>query len=309
MPEEPSEGRDDIRFTIEGGNRELYDVGEMFREATSRQLTMKRGEFDAEEASSDGRKARLELLAQDLDRVAVQLEAVNLDTIESRVRDIALTELRAAADIFRVTADTEGEMDTRGYFGGLVRARSQHEEAQIILDALKYAHGGRIPGSGWYLNDKGEFGFSDDDRFRVEPMVENLTQALETLGRLPSQSEGGSKENDTQLREAGNSIRLALETIMKTMDMTQGDPMESIFRLVSGKLEATLRLLEEALKDPGAFFSPLTWKVRQDEAGGAYLLERHRRPKSVYSVSPFSELQDAVALLRFSKQVADSKRK
>ncbi len=260
------------------------------------------------ETTSDDREHAMDLLADELDRLSIQIDACDIsDPARAKVHSIVTDELDFASDVLRDSVDAFINMDGDAFIDLLNTISPSIEEADIVLDLLRVAHTASAIGVGTYLHDNGQCGYSPKKQFDISPLATKLEHALQDMHdcTIGEDFNTFNPEKKGDLMFIGEVIKGVLSIIIRTLDETKGDPIERAIRLVSVKLEAVLAIMREELElENDIFYSPTIIQVLNREISGGFCLERIKQDMLAHDRIAMEELEGAVNIMKLVAHIA-----
>ncbi|GEM_PF-5309657 len=306
----PPSFSDDPEYQREGGDRDFYEVYKKSAASADTFMNLP-ASFDITTASPLRRAEYLRDIADEFIRVSIQIEALPFsDKLDKRALNIAQKEFENAAEVVRAGITEKSTAEPRLILHPLLNAAPYTQEACIILNALKIVHGTQLLKDDGYLRRDGSFSFPEHNRsFILGPLVVKTEKVLSSIPRFNIRFHVGDLTNSQkkECKTAGNNLLKILDEMISGLDITKGDPIEELFRLITAKIEAVICILRSMLElSDESFFSPELVRVRQSESLGNFNLKRFERPKTSKFTGSVRELEDALILMRIAQRIADS---
>ncbi|MBI4600096.1 hypothetical protein HY732_04200 [Candidatus Uhrbacteria bacterium] len=260
-------------------------------------------------ATPHDREHELSMIADELERIAIRVDEFELSgAIEKKLRTLICEELDFASDMLHDVADTgmNIDLDQEMFIVCIERIAPATEEAEIVLHVLQAAHGTYIRDESAYLHADGRCGYTPKHFFSIEPLIGALSSALIAIDdcTIGENFDTFNPEKKTDLIRIGKHIKGALETIMKTLAETKGDPIEKSFRLVAVKLASALAIMREELSlSQDIFYSRVIAQTMNTEISGGFCLERIKQNVLTEDVSAIDALEDALAIMQMVHQI------
>lgn len=264
--------------------------------------------FDEQTATSQDREHELNILADELERIAILMdEFESSNPFEIMLRIGVCNELNFAKETLRDLSDGVEDLNTFSFIECVHYNLPSVEEAEIVLNLLRAVYAPYAMSPNTYLAKDGTCGYSSKKYFSVDALIPKLQNALDALKECMI-GEGFNTFNPEKKGDSmfiGEEIKSILTTIIKTLDETRGDPIERAIRLVSVKLEAVLAIMRNELDlSRDFFYSQVIADVLHREISGGFCLERIKQDKLADDVLPMEELDDALTIIKMVQQIA-----
>ncbi len=256
--------------------------------------------FNISSASSSDLKDRFDEFADDIERLVVQLEAIDMDVIESRGMKYLLYLLSNYSAFFRSAAEGQTTYDAKKY-QELIRHFEDHMNfAQSLIHLLGLSRGDALGIEESFLDKHGMFGNVEARSFSVGPSVHQIKRILHMFrDSLHDNHRKFPMHDKEMLTNAGGEIKKIIEMIAENFDNRAPEHhLQRIFRMVGYQLALALDILTHDLKLPQNMLITEKWaSVFKKELD---LISK----RGISQQSPIDALSGAVTLLTLLYRVS-----
>lgn len=259
--------------------------------------------FDPSSESSDDLKDRLLAFADDIDRLAVQLEAVPGDSTEESVVKDTFRILTNYAAAIRIYGGEKSDLDDARYTEVIKALLPANEIAEALIHLLGMSRGDSLRVEASFIKKDGLFGGDKAKEFSANTLIaelERIPTQFPHLFRVDSTRFMFKKEEQSILVNFCEDIKHAIETIAESFNSDASRVhLQQVLLLIASKFCALLRVLGRDLRlSSTKIFTPTIRQFAQKN-------DIHYKDVSLDQYSPAGALQDSLNILKLMQRIAD----
>lgn len=256
------------------------------------QLTERQSSCDNLE--SEELKDHLSELADELTRIAVQLDAIRGDDLEQKAQSGAAKILENCAFAFRLFAQGDAELNGEMFRSIASNITGAIYVAESMISLIAIEQGAPLGMNTSFISERGEFGHERARRFASEQLVTELETAHASIAECITDDNELDPRRREQIIVAGDRMAKTLELIAAGFDSRENENhFTQMFRFVAYQLHAMIKSIGKALNLPdNAFFV--------ERAQGLMMAPPKRHP-----LQPVTQpLEDALLLVGLLQRVS-----